>query len=240
MDRYTRNTLIDGFGAEGQEKLKAAKVLVIGAGGLGSPVLLYLAAAGVGTLGIVDYDKVDITNLQRQIIHFTPDLGVVKVESAAEKIRALNPDIRLNLHPKKLTGQNAEDLFRPYDFIIECCDNYAAKLLINDTCVRMGKPYSHGAVLAMQGEAFTYIPGHACYRCIFEEPPVDGLLPSSAEVGILGSIAGTIGSIQATEAVKYLTGIGELLTDRLLLFNGRDMSFQTLKVQPNPECCQGK
>lgn len=231
MERYTRNVIIDGFGREGQEKLARAKVLVVGAGGLGSPVLLYLAAAGVGTLGIADYDVVDITNLQRQIIHATEDLGKPKIESARQSMEALNPDVEVVAYREKFTADNAAGLVRQYDFIIDCCDNYEAKFLINDVCVAEGKPYSHGAVLAMRGEVMTYVPGHADYRKVFNEAPADGEYPTAAQAGALGPVAGIVGSIQATETIKYLTGIGELLTDRILIFDGRTMAFHTLKVK---------
>lgn len=234
--RYNRNTLIKDFGPKGQQKLKDSKVLVVGAGGLGSPVLLYLAAAGIGILGIIDHDQVDISNLQRQIIHFTTDIGISKVESAAEKLQAINPEIQLNLYKEKLTNGNAELIIQEYDFIVECCDNYTTKFLVNDVCVRLRKPYSHGAVIDLRGEVLTYIPGHACYRCVFDNPPADREAPISSEIGVLGSVAGIIGSIQATESIKYLTGIGNLLTDRLLILNGRDMTFSTLKIKPDPTC----
>lgn len=236
MDRYNRNILIEGFGEEGQEKLKNARVLVIGAGGLGSPVLLYLAAAGVGTLGIVDYDSVDITNLQRQIIHFTTDLTKLKVKSAAEKLLRLQPEINLHLHPEAFTGQNAMDLIRAYDFIVDCSDNFDTKFLINDTCVQLQKPYSHGSVVALRGEVMTYLPGHACYRCVFDSPPEASFTVTSSQVGILGSIAGIIGSIQATEVIKYLTDIGNLLTDRLLIIDGVTMNFLPLSIEKNNKC----
>jgi Dinucleotide-utilizing enzymes involved in molybdopterin and thiamine biosynthesis family 2 len=228
--RYNRNILIEGWGEEGQQKLKNSKVLVVGAGGLGSPVLLYLAAAGVGTLGIIDYDVVDISNLQRQIIHQTVDVGRNKIESAREKLNALNPDVNAIIYPEKLTEANVSDVIKDYDFIIDCCDNYAGKFLINDACVREKKPYSHGAVLALRGEVMTYVPGNACYRSVFDNPPEDGTAPTSAQAGILGSIAGVIGSIQATEAIKYLTGIGELILNKILIFDGKTMSFYSLKI----------
>jgi len=236
MERFTRNILIEGIGETGQQKLKNANVLIIGAGGLGSPVLFYLAAAGVGHLGIMDYDQVDITNLQRQILHQTCDLGRSKVLSATEKLTALYPDLKIKGYEYKLTQENAAGIIGSYDFVIECCDNYEAKFLINDVCVSTGTPFSHAAVLSMQGEVSTYTPGHACYRCIFGEAPSEGSMPTSAEVGILGSIAGIAGSIQATEAIKYITGTGTLLTNRLLIFNGRNMQFTTLKVEKNSIC----
>ncbi|MCD7935567.1 MAG: HesA/MoeB/ThiF family protein [Tannerellaceae bacterium] len=240
MDRFSRNILIEGIGKAGQQKLKNANVLIIGAGGLGSPVLFYLAAAGIGHLGIMDYDQVDMTNLQRQILHQTCDLGRSKVVSATEKLKALYPELIIQGYEYRLTAENAEEIIRPYDFVVECCDNYDAKFLINDTCVRTGTPFSHGAVLSMQGEVSTYLPGNACYRCIFGEAPAKGTMPTSAEVGILGSIAGIAGSIQATEVIKYITGTGTLLTNRLLVFNGRTMQFTNLKTEKNSTClcCQ--
>ncbi|MCD8193420.1 MAG: HesA/MoeB/ThiF family protein [Tannerellaceae bacterium] len=236
MDRFLRNILIKDFGTKGQEKLKHSRILVIGAGGLGSPVLYYLAAAGIGTIGIVEYDQVDITNLQRQIIHFTSDLERKKVISAAEKLQQLYPGITIECHEERFTPQNATALVEAYDFIIDCCDNYETKFLINDTCVALQKPFSHAAVLSMQGEVTTYVPGHACYRCIFGEAPATGTMPTSAEVGILGSVAGITGSIQATEAIKYLTGIGELLTNRLLTFDAVKMTFTVLDIEPEKTC----
>ncbi len=231
MERYTRNIAIEGFGREGQEKLAAARVLVVGAGGLGSPVLLYLAAAGVGTLGIIDYDAVDITNLQRQIMHTTDGIGQPKVESARRAVEALNPDVKVIACREKFSEGNASALVAGYDFVVDCCDNYEAKYLINDVCVAVGKPYSHGAILAMRGEAMTYAPGHADYRRVFPSPPAEGEYQTAAQAGVLGSVAGVIGSVQATEAIKYLTGIGELLTDRILIFDAVGMTFRTLRLK---------
>jgi len=240
-NRYTRNILIEDIGQEGQERLRSAKVLVIGAGGLGSPVLFYLAAAGVGTLGIIDNDAVSISNLQRQILHRTDDVGRDKTLSAEEKLTALNPEVRIHLHSERFTEENAAEIIKApdgeYDFVIDCCDNYKTKLLINDICVQLGKAYSHGAVLSMRGEAMTYIPGAACYRCVFDNPPEDGTLPTSAEVGILGAVAGMVGCIQATEAIKYLTGMDGLITNRILIIDTKTMSFTSLKVKTNNTCC---
>lgn len=230
MERYTRNILIDGFGREGQAKLAASSVLVVGAGGLGSPVLMYLAAAGVGTLGIIDYDVVDVTNLQRQIVHGEDDIGKPKVESARETVEALNPGVNVVVYTEKFTKDNAAGLVHQYDFVIDCCDNYEAKYLINDVCVAENRAYSHGAILAMRGEAMTYVPGHADYRRVFPAPPAEGEYRKPEQAGVLGSVAGVIGSVQATEAIKYLTGIGELLIDRILIFDGRNMTFRTLKI----------
>lgn len=236
MDRYHRNELIEGIGKEGQQKLLQSKVLVIGAGGLGSPVLQYLAAAGIGTIGIVDYDIVDITNLQRQVLHFTEDIGCPKVESAINKLSRLNPNIDLVPYREKFTEENASALIQQYDFVIDCCDNYEAKFLINDVCASNNKAFSHGAVLSMKGEVMTYIPGSACYRCVFGEPSAEGEMPTSSQVGILGAVAGTIGTIQATEAIKYLTGVGELLTNRILIYDARSVAFHSLKVKKNEAC----
>lgn len=236
MDRYKRNILLEGFGTEGQKKLLQSKVLVIGAGGLGSPVLYYLAAAGVGTLGVVDYDKVDVTNLQRQILHHTVDIGRYKTESAKEKITALNPDVKVNTYTEKFTKQNASELVTAYDFVIDCCDNYDTKFLINDICVQMKKPYSHGAITAMRGEAMTYIPGCACYRCIFDNPPEAGSVRTSEQIGVLGSVVGMVGSVQATEAIKYLTGDNSLITNRLLIIDGKSMNFFSLKASVKDNC----
>lgn len=228
MERYNRNKLIEGFGKEGQEKLHRSKVLVIGAGGLGSPVLFYLAAAGVGTLGIIDSDRIEASNLQRQILHRTADIALLKTESAATKLKALNPEIEIITYPTRFEPSNAGELIQPYDFIIDCCDNFATKYLINDSCVAGQKPFSHGAVVALRGEVMTYTPGNASYRDIFEDAPEDGTVPTSAQVGILGSIAGIIGSIQATEAIKYIVGTGDLILNRMLIFDGRTMKFISL------------
>lgn len=230
MARYNRNILIEGFGKEGQAKLKAAKVLVIGSGGLGSPVLFYLAAAGIGTLGIVDYDVVDESNLQRQILHSTGDVGTEKVVSAANKLHELNPEVEVITYNAKFTPENAVSMITSYDFVVDCCDNFATKFLIDDVCVQQQKPYSHGSVIAMRGEVLTYTPGNASYRSVFGGQPVDDSGLVSSQVGILGALAGVVGSIQATEVVKYFTGIGELLTNRLLIIDGTNMSFKCLKI----------
>lgn len=232
MERYNRNILIEGFGQEGQDKLKAAKVLVIGSGGLGSPVLYYLAAAGIGKLGVVDYDKVDESNLQRQILHFTVDIGKEKVTSASRKLKELNPEVEITAYNEKLTSDNAAAFISSYDFIVDCSDNFATKFLIDDTCVQLEKPYSHGSVVAMRGEVMTYVPGCASYRSLFGNPPADESNVVSSQIGILGAVAGIVGSIQATEAIKYFTGIGNLLTDRFLFIDGQTMHFHVLKARP--------
>lgn len=236
MERYERNILINDFGREGQERLLNAKVLVVGAGGLGSPVLLYLAAAGVGTLGIIDTDKVDITNLQRQIIHSTNDLDRYKTESAKEKLSALNPECTIHTYSERFGKENAHRLIAGYDMVVDCCDNYETKFLINDVCVDATKPYVHGAVLTMRGEVMTYVPGHACYRCVFTAIPEEGKIVTSAQVGILGAVAGIIGSLQATEVIKYITGMGSLLTDSLYIFDGCSVSGTRLSVKKSVDC----
>ena len=260
-ERYNRNILIEGVGMEGQAKLSASKALVIGAGGLGSPALFYLAAAGVGVIGIVDDDVVNISNLQRQFLHFTPDIGLRKTDSAKDKIVDLNPDVKVITYNCRFSEENAEHiiggsmigdtnglpadatnnhlLYGGYDFVVDCCDNFATKLLINDVCVHINKPYSHGAVVAMRGEVMTYVPGSACYRCVFESPPVDGTLPVAAQSGILGSVAGIIGSIQATEAIKYLIGMSGLITNRIQIIEAKTMNFISFNVNKRNSCMCG-
>ena len=230
MERHGRNIVIEGFGPEGQLKLREARVLVIGAGGLGSPVLFYLAAAGVGTLGIVDCDVVELSNLQRQILHRTCDIGRPKTDSAAEKLRALDPGVAVETHHVRFTSENAAELIAGYDFVVDCCDNYDTKFLINDVCVAASKPFSHGAILDLRGEVMTWVPGSADYRSVFGGPPPEGSVPTPSEAGTLGAVAGIVGSIQATETIKYLTGVGDLIIDRMLVIDGRTMSFHSLKI----------
>lgn len=236
MDRYNRNILIDGFGNEGQDKLLKSKVLVVGVGGLGSPVLAYLAAAGVGRLGIADYDVVDISNLQRQILHYTPDIGKLKTTSAKGKLQALNPKVIIEAYTERLGQNNMAEIIKQYDFVVDCCDNYETKFLINDVCVEKQIAFSHGAVIALHGEVMTYTPGNACYRCVFGNPPEGDTVPTAAEAGVLGAVSGIIGSIQAAEAIKYLTGIGELILNRMLFFDGKSMTFNSLKVVQDNRC----
>lgn len=236
LQRYSRHILLQDVGVEGQEKIHSGKVLVVGAGGLGSPVALYLAAAGVGTIGIVDGDVVDLSNLQRQIIHFTPDVGRPKVESAKEKIEQLNPNVKVITHKEFLMADNALDIVKDYDFVVDATDNFPVKFLINDACVMAGKPFSHGGILRFEGQTFTHLPGTACYRCLFPAPPPANAVPTSSQAGVLGAIAGMLGTIQAAEVLKYLTGVGELLTDRLLSFNARTMDFRTIKTKRHDGC----
>jgi molybdopterin/thiamine biosynthesis adenylyltransferase len=236
IERYSRHILLQDVGVEGQEKINSGKVLVVGAGGLGAPVLLYLAAAGVGTLGVIDGDVVDLSNLQRQVIHFTPDVGKPKVESAGEKIRRINPDVNVITYHEFLTAENALKRIRDYDFIVDGTDSFPAKFLINDACVMAGKPFSHGGILRFEGQTVTHLPGTACYRCVFHSPPPPNAVPTCAQAGVLGAIAGMLGTIQAAETLKFLTGAGELLTDRLLIFNAKAMDFRTVKVKRNTKC----
>lgn len=237
LNRYSRHIILQDVGVEGQIKIMNAKVLIIGAGGLGSPVALYLAAAGVGTIGIVDADKVDLSNLQRQIIHFTEDLNTRKIDSASKKMQALNPGVTVKKYHERAVATNIGAIIDGYDFVIDGTDNFAAKFLINDACVIKGIPFSHGGVLRFGGQTMTVLPGQsACYRCIFRMPPPRGIVPSCSEAGILGAIAGILGTIQATECLKYITQIGKLLTDALLIFDARTMDFHKVKILPQKDC----
>lgn len=234
--RYSRHILLKEVGAEGQEKIRNAKVLVVGAGGLGSPVILYLAAAGIGTIGIIDADSVDLSNLQRQIIHSTKDVGFSKALSAKEKVSALNPNVKTIVYQDFLRADNALDIVNDYDFVIDGTDNFPAKFLVNDVCIKAGKPFNLGGILGFEGQTFTHVPGSACYRCIYDMPPEAGSVPSCAEAGVLGSVVGVLGTIQATETLKYFTGVGELLTDKLLIFNAKTMDFNKITVGKNKDC----
>ncbi len=237
IERYSRQIILKEVGGEGQKKLLDSKVLVVGAGGLGSPVLLYLAAAGVGRLGVVDGDKVDLTNLQRQVIHFTGDVDKPKTDSAKEKLIQLNPDVRIDTYDFRLTSENIREIVRKYDFVIDGTDNFPAKYLINDACYFEGKPFSHAGVLRFDGQTITVLPGEsACYRCVFPTPPPRGVVPTCSQAGILGVVAGVIGLVQATEAIKYLLGIGDLLTDTLLTYNALTMTFRRVSVRKNEDC----
>ena len=237
IHRYSRHLLIPNVGLQGQRKLKASSVLVVGTGGLGSPVSLYLAAAGVGRIGLVDYDVVDFSNLQRQIIHGESRLGDLKVESARDRMLDLNPEIEVDVHNQFLNSENAFAIAEPYDLIVDGTDNFPTRYLINDLCVLTGKPYVYGSIFRFDGQASVFSAEEGpCYRCLFPEPPPPGLVPSCAEGGVLGVLPGTIGSLQATEALKLLLGIGEPLIGKLLLYDALDSSFQTVKLQKNPNC----
>jgi molybdopterin/thiamine biosynthesis adenylyltransferase/rhodanese-related sulfurtransferase len=235
--RYSRHLLIPEVGLDGQRKLKASSVLVIGTGGLGSPASLYLAAAGVGRIGIVDYDVVDYSNLQRQVIHGTSTVDKLKVESACDRMLDLNPDIQVDIYNEVFTSANAMQIAAPYDLIVDGTDNFPTRYLANDLCVLTSKPYVYGSIFRFEGQASVFDARTGpCYRCLFPEPPPPGLVPSCAEGGVLGVLPGTIGTIQATEAIKLLLGIGETLNGRLLLYNALDMSFEYVKLRKNPKC----
>ncbi len=235
--RYSRHLIIPEVGMEGQQKLKAAKVLLVGAGGLGAPLGLYLAAAGIGKIGIVDFDVVDFTNLQRQVIHSTADVGRKKIDSAAEKMQGINPHLTIVKHETALSSENALGILKDYDLVVDGTDNFPTRYLVNDACVLLGKPNVYGSIFRFEGQAtiFAY-EGGPCYRCLYPEPPPPGLVPSCAEGGVLGILPGTIGLIQATETVKLILGIGEPLKGRLLLYDALAMRFRELKLRKNPEC----
>ena len=235
--RYSRHLIMPEVGMEGQLKLKAARALCIGAGGLGSPVLLYLAAAGVGTLGLVDFDEVDYSNLHRQIIHGTPDVGRSKLDSAKARINALNPEVEVVTHEMALSSENALGLFADYDLVVDGTDNFPTRYLVNDACVIGGKPNVYGSIFRFEGQASVFATKDGpCYRCMFPEPPPPGLVPSCAEGGVLGILPGVVGMLQATEAIKLILGVGESLVGRFLLFDALKMRFRELKVRKDPDC----
>jgi adenylyltransferase/sulfurtransferase len=238
IERYSRQIMVPDIGGKGQIHLRQAGVLIIGAGGLGSPAAFYLAAAGVGTLGIVDPDRVELSNLQRQILHATGDIGRAKVESAREKITELNPDVEIKTYPVRFERDNAAAIAAGYKFIIDGSDNFDSKFLINDAAVALGIAFSHAGIVRLQGQTMTVLPGKsACYRCLFQDPPPPEEILNCQQAGILGAVAGTLGTIQATEAVKFLLGFEEgLLTDRLLTYDARSMKFHTVEVSRNPSC----
>jgi molybdopterin/thiamine biosynthesis adenylyltransferase/rhodanese-related sulfurtransferase len=235
--RYSRHLIMPEVGMEGQLKLKAAKVLCIGTGGLGAPLGQYLAAAGVGRIGLVDFDKVDLTNLQRQILFSTSDVGRPKIEAAADRLRGLNPDIQIDTFETMLTSANALDILKDYDLVVDGTDNFPTRYLVNDACVLLGKPNVYGSIFRFEGQVTVFgYPGGPCYRCLYPEPPPPGLVPSCAEGGVLGVLPGIVGSIQAAETLKLIIGKGEPLVGRLLLFDALAMRFRELKLRKNPEC----
>ena len=237
IERYARHIIMKDVGVRGQKKLLNARVLIIGAGGLGSPAAMYLAAAGVGTIGIVDNDVVDLSNLQRQILHGTANLGQPKVDSARETLEQLNPDVEVKTYHCQVCAENIMELIAEYDFVLECTDNFAAKFLINDACVLAGKPFCYGGVIQFYGQMMTYVPGAGpCYRCVFHEPPSEHAVPTCKQAGVLGAIPGVIGTLQATEAIKYILGSGELLTGHLLTYDALDMEFQKIPLRSDPKC----
>ena len=237
LARYSRHLILPEVGMEGQRKLKAARVLCVGTGGLGSPMALYLAAAGVGTLGIVDFDVVDYTNLQRQIIHSTADVGRKKLDSAAEKLQGINPFLNLKKFETKLTSENALEIFKEFDVIADGTDNFPTRYLVNDACVLTGKPNVYGSIFRFEGQASVFATEDGpCYRCLYPEPPPPGLVPSCAEGGVLGILPGLVGVMQATEVIKLILGIGDPLIGRLLLIDSLGMKFRELKLRKNPDC----
>ena len=238
IERYSRHLILKEVGVKGQTKLLNSKVLIIGAGGLGAPAAMYLAAAGVGTIGIADADVVDLSNLQRQIIHATEDLGKPKVESARETMNRLNPDVTVKTYHTFVSTENILDMIQDYDFILDGTDNFPAKFLINDACVLAGKPFCHAGIIRFQGQLMTYVPGHGpCYRCVFKNPPPKEAVPTCKQAGVIGAMAGVIGTLQAMEAIKYLLGVGKLLTGYLLTYDALDMEFRKIKLPEHvPDC----
>lgn len=236
-ERYARHITLDEIGEEGQKKLLGGSTLIIGTGGLGSPAALYLAAAGVGTIGIADNDAVDLSNLQRQIIHSEKDIGTDKTLSAKEKMNAVNSDVTVNTYQMRVTEDNIADLIKSYDIVIDACDNFETKFLINDACVAANKPFVHAGILRFRGQLMTYVPERGpCYRCIFRDMPPKEEIPTAREMGIIGSVAGVIGSLEAMEAVKYITGAGELLTGKLLTCDLLKMEFRKIELSAAGDC----
>ena len=237
IERYSRHIILKEVGAKGQKKLLNGRVLIIGAGGLGAPAALYLAAAGVGHIGIVDADEVDLSNLQRQVIHTTADIGKAKVKSAKETMEAINPDVEVKTYRMFVDSSNIRELVRDYDFIIDGTDNFPAKFLINDACVLEKKPFSHAGIIRFQGQLMTYVPGEGpCYRCVFKNPPPKDAVPTCKQAGVIGAMAGTIGTLQAMEAIKYLIGQGDLLTGKLLTYDALKMDFRKIKLKKDCNC----
>jgi len=235
--RYSRHIIIPDVGMAGQKRLKNARVLCIGAGGLGSPALMYLAAAGVGTIGIVEFDEVDESNLQRQIIHGHSDIGRSKAQSAADSVREINPYVQINIHEMRLDATNVMDVFSQYDLIVDGTDNFATRYLVNDACVLLNKPYVWGSIYRFDGQASVFWSEHGpCYRCLYPEPPPPGMVPSCAEGGVLGVLCAAIGSIQVNEAIKVLTGIGEPLVGSLMVYDALEMTYRKIKIRKDPDC----
>ena len=236
VQRYSRHIIMPQVGSTGQRKILASKVLIVGAGGLGSPVAVYLTLAGVGTIGLVDFDTVDLSNLQRQILHQTNDVGRPKVESAKETLLAYNPDVNVVTHETPLTSDNALEIIGQYDIVVNGADNFAARYLVNDACVFLKKPLVDGSILLFEGQATVYLPGNGCYRCLYPNPPPPGMVPSCAEAGVLGALCGLVGSIQATETLKLILDVGESLNGRLMIFDALVMDVRQFKIRRDPEC----
>jgi adenylyltransferase/sulfurtransferase len=236
VKRYSRHIIMGDVGSKGQRALMGAKALIIGAGGLGSPSAIYLSLAGVGTVGIVDFDVVELSNLQRQVLHHTADVGRPKVQSAVDNIKAYNPDVNVVVHETRLEADNAMEIISQYDLVINGADNFATRYLVNDACYLLNKPLVDGSILIFDGQATVFLPGEGCYRCLFPSPPPPGMVPNCAEAGVLGALTGLVGSIQATEALKYFLGIGESLSSRLLLIDALSMTFREVRLKRNPDC----
>lgn len=236
VSRYSRHIIMPQVGSVGQRKLLESKVLIVGAGGLGSPISIYLTLAGVGTLGIVDFDTVDVTNLQRQILHHNDDIGRPKVESARDTLLAYNPDVNVIAHEEPITSENAMRIMADYDVIVNGADNFPARYLVNDAAYMSSKPLVDGSILMFDGMATVFLPGEGCYRCLFPTPPPPGEVPSCSEAGVLGMLPGMVGTIQATETVKLIMGVGKSLSGRLLIIDALDMEFRTVKIRRNPDC----
>ena len=236
VNRYSRHIIMPQVGPSGQRKIMESSVLIIGAGGLGSPIAVYLALAGVGKIGIVDFDIVDISNLQRQILHQNDDIGKPKAQSAKETIHAYNPDVEVVTHEVPITSDNAMEIIGQYDYIINGADNFAARYLVNDTCHFLKKPLIDGSILLFDGQVTVYLPGQGCYRCLYPSPPPPGMVPSCAEAGVLGALCGTVGTIQATEVLKLILGVGESLHGRLLLYDALAMEFRQVRIRKDPKC----
>ncbi|MBI4712312.1 MAG: molybdopterin-synthase adenylyltransferase MoeB [Planctomycetes bacterium] len=239
-EQYSRHIRLPGFGTEGQKKIESARVLVVGAGGLGSPAITYLAGAGVGLLGITDDDTVELSNLPRQILHTSDNVDQPKITSAEQRVRQLNSAVKVKTYPQRLKAENVLTVIKDFDIIIDGSDNFATKFLLNDACVIGGKPLVHGGVLRYNGQVMTIVPNQksrsACYRCIFPEPPQAGTVPNCSEAGILNTVAGVIGLIQATEAIKFIINVGDLLINRLLVFDALSMNFRTIEIKPDATC----
>jgi len=236
VKRYSRHIIMSDVGSKGQRALMGAKALIIGAGGLGSPSAIYLSLAGVGTVGIVDFDVVELSNLQRQVLHHTADVGRPKVQSAIDNIKAYNPDVNVVVHETRLESDNAMEIIGQYDLVINGADNFATRYLVNDACYLLNKPLIDGSILIFDGQATVFLPGEGCYRCLFPSPPPPGMVPNCAEAGVLGALTGLVGSIQATEALKHILGIGESLSSRLLLIDALSMTFREVRLKRNPDC----
>ena len=236
VKRYSRHIIMSDVGSKGQRALMGSKALIIGAGGLGSPSAIYLSLAGVGTVGIVDFDVVELSNLQRQILHHTADVGRPKVQSAVDNIKSYNPDVNVVVHETRLESENAMEIISQYDLVINGADNFATRYLVNDACYLLNKPLIDGSILIFDGQATVFLPGEGCYRCLFPSPPPPGMVPNCAEAGVLGALTGLVGSIQATEALKHILGIGESLSSRLLLIDALSMTFREVRLKRNPAC----